>query len=210
MRYGKEVCTSHYITLDQISEVVLEAIRRQAIFAKHCRTGYRNLLMEAQQLRDEEEIAQQKEKAEQAQKRLTQLDLIIPKLLEQNAVGVISDERFAAMMKDYKAEQTELRTTISEYETQKTKQSEEVDNIQRHIELVEKVHRHKAPECPHPEPPDRPNRGIPTGQRQGWLPHPNDNHLLPLHWKSRAGTDGHDQPDADRRIRSGFNTPPRS
>ena len=94
--------------------------------------------MEAQQLRDEEEIAQQKEKAEQAQKRLTQLDLIIRKLLEQNAVGVISDERFAAMMKDYEAEQTELQTTISEYETQKTKQSEAVDNIQRHIELVEK------------------------------------------------------------------------
>ena len=138
MRYGKEVCTSHYITLDQISEVVLEAIHRQAIFAKHCRTGYRNLLMEAQQLRDEEEMVQQKEKAEQAQKRMTQLDLIIRKLLEQNAMGVISDERFASMMKDYEAEQTELQATISEYEIQKTKQSEAVDNIQRHIELVEK------------------------------------------------------------------------
>ena len=94
--------------------------------------------MEAQQLRDEEEIAQQKEKAEQAQKRLTQLDLIIRKLLEQNAMGVISDERFAVMAKDYEAEQTELQATVTEYETQKTKQSEAVDNIQRHIELVEK------------------------------------------------------------------------
>lgn len=35
MRYGKGECTSHYITLDQISEVVLEDICRQARFAKY-------------------------------------------------------------------------------------------------------------------------------------------------------------------------------
>ena len=105
MRYGKEECTSHYITLDQISEVVLEDIRRQARFAKYCRTGYMQLLMEEQQLRDEEEMEQQKEKADQAQKRLTQIDAVIRKLLKQNAVGVISDDRFAAMMKDYETEQ---------------------------------------------------------------------------------------------------------
>lgn len=138
MRYGKAVCSSHYITLDQISEVVLEAIRRQAKFAKYCRAGYRNLLMEAQQLRDEEEMAQQKEKAEQAQKRLSQIDAIIRKLLEQNAVGVISDERFASMLKDYEAEQNHLKETITEYEKLKDTRSEAIVNIERHIQLIEK------------------------------------------------------------------------
>ena len=56
MRYGKGYCTSHYITLDQISEVVLEDIRKQARFAKYCRTGYLQLLLEEQQTRDEEEL----------------------------------------------------------------------------------------------------------------------------------------------------------
>lgn len=137
MRYGKDECTSHYITLDQISEVVLEDIRRQARFAKYCRSGYMQLLMEEQQLRDEEEMAQQKEKAEQAGQRLGQIDVILRKLLEQNAVGVISDERFAAMMKDYEAEQDTLKETIAAYDKIRESHSEAVENIERHIRLVE-------------------------------------------------------------------------
>lgn len=137
MRYGKDECTSHYITLDQISEVVLEDIRRQARFAKYCRSGYMQLLMEEQQLRDEEEMEQQKEKAEQAGQRLGQIDVILRKLLEQNAVGVISDERFAAMMKDYEAEQDTLKEAIAAYDKLREFHSEAVENIERHIRLVE-------------------------------------------------------------------------
>lgn len=137
MRYGKDECTSHYITLDQISEVVLEDIHRQARFAKYCRTGYMQLLMEEQQLRDEEEMAQKEENAEQARQRLGQIDVILRKLLEQNAIGVISDERFAYMMKDYEAEQEELKKIIATYDRLRESRSEAVENIQRHIQLVE-------------------------------------------------------------------------
>ena len=137
MRYGKDYCTSHYITLDQISEVVLEDIRRQARFAKYCRTGYLQLLLEEQQARDEEELEQQKENAEQARKRLEQIDAIIRKLLEQNAIGVISDERFAAMMKDYESEQESLKQIITEYEKIREAHSKTVENAERHIEIIE-------------------------------------------------------------------------
>lgn len=137
MRYGKGICTSHYITLDQISAVVLEDIRRQARFAKYCRTGYMQLLMEEQQLRDAEEFAQQKEQAAQAQVRLSQIDTIIRKLLEQNAIGVISDNRFAAMIRDYEAEQTHLNETIRTYEELLHAHTESVENIERHVSLVE-------------------------------------------------------------------------
>ena len=137
MRYGTDYCTSHYITLDQISEVVLEDIRRQARFAKYCRTGYLQLLLEERQARDEEELEQQKENAEQARKRLDQIDAIIRKLLEQNAIGVISDERFAAMMKDYESEQESLKQIIIEYEKIREAHSETVENAERHIEIIE-------------------------------------------------------------------------
>ena len=82
-------------------------------------------------------MEQQKEKAEQACKRLTQIDAIIRKLLEQNAVGVISDERFAVMMKDYESEQAELEETIRAYETMLESHNESVENIENHINIVE-------------------------------------------------------------------------
>ena len=137
MRYGKDECTSHYITLDQIFEVVLEDIRMQARFATYCRTGYMQLLMQEQEIRDEEAMEQQEEDAEQARKRLSQIDAIIRKLLEQNAVGVISDERFAAMMKDYEAEQASLKETIRAYEELLESRTESVENIEKYVELVE-------------------------------------------------------------------------
>lgn len=137
MRYGKEECTSHYITLDQISEVVLEDIRSQARFAKYCRTGYMKLLMEEQQARDEEEMEQQKEEVAQAQKRLVRIDAILRKLLEQNALGVISDERFAAMVQEYEGEQTGLKETIRTYEELLESQRSAVENIEKHMEIVE-------------------------------------------------------------------------
>lgn len=82
-------------------------------------------------------MAQQKEKSEQAQKRQTQIDAIIRKLLEQNATGVISDERFAAMMKDYETEQNSLTETIRAYETMLESHNESVENIENHINIVE-------------------------------------------------------------------------
>ena len=95
------------------------------------------VLLEEQQARDEEELEQQKENAEQARKRLDQIDAIIRKLLEQNAIGVISDERFAAMMKDYESEQESLKQIITEYEKTKEAHSETVENAERHIEIIE-------------------------------------------------------------------------
>lgn len=137
MRYGKEYCTSHYITLDQISEVILEDIRRQARYAKYCRTGYIELLREQQELRNEEELLSQKQAAEQAKQRLPQIDAILRKLLEQNAAGVISDERFATMVKDYEREQAELKAAIQDYENAVKSNREANRNIEQHVRLIE-------------------------------------------------------------------------
>lgn len=93
--------------------------------------------MEEQQLRDEEEMELQKAEAEQAQKRLSQIDTILRKLLEQNALGVISDERFAAMMQDYEGEQTALKETIRAYEELLESHRSSVENIEKHIGIVE-------------------------------------------------------------------------
>lgn len=82
-------------------------------------------------------MEEQAEKAEAASQRLEQIDVILRKLLEQNALGVISDERFATMMKGYEAEQEELRKTIDTYENLQESRSVVVENIQRHIQLVE-------------------------------------------------------------------------
>jgi len=47
-------------------------------------------------------------------KRDGELDTIIKKLLEQNALGVITDERFATMAVGYESEQKAIKAKIAE------------------------------------------------------------------------------------------------
>ena len=114
-RHGKEYCTSHYITLEQLSAVVLDDIRRQAAFAKYCRMEYLQRLVSAQTKRDAEELAEKRKSIEADQTRMAQLDRITQNLLEKNAMGAITDAQFAAMNAQYASERTALETRLASY-----------------------------------------------------------------------------------------------
>lgn len=117
MRHGKEYCSSHYITLDQLTAVVLDDVRHQAYFAKRYHDRYMEMLAAAQLERDAQEQNGQRAEADKAKKRLEKLDGIIKKLLEQNAAGAISDERFTSLSAGYEQEYRELEQVVAEYET---------------------------------------------------------------------------------------------
>ncbi len=53
------------------------------------------------------------------------------------ALSHISDERFAAMIKDYETEQNTLKETITAFASLQASRSEAVENIEKHIQLVE-------------------------------------------------------------------------
>lgn len=57
---------------------------------------------------------------EKCRRRCGELDAIIKKLLEQNALDVISDERFASMSVDYEREQKDLSAKIAEFQARLT------------------------------------------------------------------------------------------
>ena len=56
-----------------------------------------------------EKIQHLKQSLEVAEKRIEEIDNVIMKLFEQNALGKISDERFEKMSISYENEQSELK-----------------------------------------------------------------------------------------------------
>jgi hypothetical protein len=116
MRHGKEYCSSHYITLDQLTTVVLDDIRRQARYAYLYHGQYLKTLREAKTEQSVKQLQSRKKKAEKCKKRLAALDSILKKLLEQNAAGAITNERFAALSADYEQERKTLEETVADYE----------------------------------------------------------------------------------------------
>ena len=52
--------------------------------------------------------------ADQCQRRISELDILLKRLYEDNVFGRISDERFASLSADYEAEQRKLKDRYNE------------------------------------------------------------------------------------------------
>lgn len=143
-RYGREYCTSHYITLEQLTAVVLDDIHRQAYFAQCFRFEYLQRLISAQTQRDAKEVEEKRRLMEKDQARLAQLDQITRNLLEKNAQGMITDRQFAAMNEQYASERDGLEQRLADY--RETEQDVETAtlNATRFAELVESCLRIEA------------------------------------------------------------------
>ena len=68
----------------------------------------------------------------------TEKSVIIRKLLEQNAAGAITDERFATLAAGYDQEQRELKAVLDEYEAAAREVDEAVIKAEQFTSLIEK------------------------------------------------------------------------
>ncbi len=137
-RYGGKECSSHYITLEQVEDIILEDIRRHAALAVSDKERYIQFLLEAA----EKGSASRREKARQEidgfLKRKDELDVILNQLYEDHALHRLPDDRYAAMADKYSAEYRALSAKINEMEESQGGLIKREKNAQRFAELVER------------------------------------------------------------------------
>lgn len=107
--YGKQRCTSHAIGWKTLNQLVLEDIQRNAQIAKKASQKYLDGLIALKTEKQKKEVAKYRRELTSIEKRLSELDKILNKLYEDNALGKISDERYAIMSKGYENEQDRLQ-----------------------------------------------------------------------------------------------------
>ena len=113
-RYGGKECSSHYISAKQIKAVLLEDIQRHASLAAEDKEKYIAHLMRLSEREWDGEKASITKEAEQCQRRISELDILLKRLYEDNVFGRISDERFASLSADYEAESRNLKDRYNE------------------------------------------------------------------------------------------------
>ena len=116
-RYGGDECSAHYITLEQIKDVLLEDIRRHASLAAEDKEKYIAYLMQLSEKEWNGEKAPYQKEADQCQRRMSELDVLLKRLYEDNVFGRLSDERFASMSADYEAEAKQLKERYYELQS---------------------------------------------------------------------------------------------
>lgn len=136
--YGKQRCTSHAIGWQTLNRLVLEDIRRNAQVAKLAAARYVGVLLRAKLEKEKGKTVRAERELKKAEKRIGELDKILAKLYEDQALGKISEVRYQAMAPGYEAEQASLQERVSQLREQLAHTQEVQDNVEQFVPLIQK------------------------------------------------------------------------
>ena len=113
---GRGTCKIHYIRNVTLEKIVLEAISDMADFIRCNEVVFLYMLAQKNKAMQKAEFERLKKTVSDGTIRLDELDRLMAKLYEDNALGRINDDFFQKMMKNYEREQRELNSIIAEGE----------------------------------------------------------------------------------------------
>lgn len=111
---GRGECSVHYIRDVVLEKLVLEAISDLANFVRCFEPVFLYMLAKKNNAMRQKEYKRLQQAVESGTKRIAEIDRLIEKVFEQNASGVLSDERFAKMLQNYEAEQKALTQEVAD------------------------------------------------------------------------------------------------
>ena len=134
--YGKARCTSHAISYNALSQLVLEDIRRNAIVAKKYTAKYMEMLVAAKEEKKKADTDRLKRELKAADKRIDELSKILTRIYEDVALERISEERYQAMAPGYEREQALLKAKRDELSREIESSEEVYENIERFLPVI--------------------------------------------------------------------------
>ena len=125
---GRGDCQVHFIRDIVLERIVFEAISNLADFVRCYEPVFLYLMAAKNQAARKSELQKLKTKVESGKRRISELDMIISHIYEDNILGKLSDDRYSRMASMYETEQKELIKTVSDGEKElETAEQKNVD-----------------------------------------------------------------------------------
>ena len=134
----ERACCSHSIQTNALHPIILETIQYAINSAKIDEKAFAQKLRSESEIRDKGEITKLKRQISRQERRSRELDLLIKKIYEDNAVGKLPDKRFEMLFADYDKEQQELEVTITEAKEKIGQYESDSIRLEDFLELVHK------------------------------------------------------------------------
>lgn len=131
-------CTSHYITLRAVEEIVLYDLQRVLGMAKNRESEFVAMLQEKNKRVVKKDLSEKTKECEDAEKRIAALDRIIQNLYEDKVSGTLSEERFIKMSNNYEQEQKQLTERVKVLRDELNAAQKETADINKFMRLVKK------------------------------------------------------------------------
>ena len=109
-----------------------------AEYAKHDRAEFVRVVQEAQSSQQTAEVKKQRTRLATAKQRVSELEVLLCKIYEDNILGKLSDSRYATLDAQYEKEQSELTVEISDLEKAIKSYEKHEKDAARFIALIDK------------------------------------------------------------------------
>ncbi len=134
----KQVCCSHSIKEDTVKQLILESIQYALKSVHMDEAAFIKSMRSASQVRDKGEVKKLKSDLVKKEKRFADLDLLIKKVYEDNAMGKLPDRRYEMLSSDYEKEQQEIEISMREIQEKLMQFEEDTDRTEEFLLLVHK------------------------------------------------------------------------
>ena len=133
-----KVCCSHNIQAKVIDQFVLETIQYACKSVRMDERAFVESIRSASEIREQSEAKKLKAALKHQEKRYAELDILLKKAHEDNALGRLPDKRYEMLSAGYEKEQAELEQFIKACREQLTQYDEDTDRTEKFLALVHK------------------------------------------------------------------------
>lgn len=133
-----KVCCSHNIQAKVIDQFVLETIQYACKSVRMDERAFVESIRSASEIREQSEAKKLKAALKHQEKRYAELDILLKKVYEDNALGRLPDKRYEMLSAGYEKEQAELEQSIKVCREQLTQYDEDTDRTEEFLALVHK------------------------------------------------------------------------
>lgn len=142
-QYSKIPCgtlcgTQHRIRAEAVLTLITDMLRAIAEYSKNDRAEFIRTVQETQAAQQTADISKKRKRLAAAQKRAGELERLICKIYEDNALGKLPDARYEALDAQYAKEQDALNAEITELEKAVTGYEQSRKSAEKFIALTDK------------------------------------------------------------------------
>ena len=135
---SEKVCCSHNIQAKVVDQLVLETIQYACKSVRMDERAFVESIRSASEIREQSEAKKLKAALKHQEKRYAELDILLKKVYEDNALGRLPDKRYEMLSAGYEKEQAELEQSIKACREQLTQYDEDTDRTEEFLALVHK------------------------------------------------------------------------
>ena len=133
-----KVCCSHNIQAKVIDQFVLETIQYACKSVRMDERAFVESIRSASEIWEQSEAKKLKAALKHQEKRYAELDILLKKVYEDNALGRLPDKRYEMLSAGYEKEQAELEQSIKACREQLTQYDEDTDRTEEFLALAHK------------------------------------------------------------------------